>query len=509
MNLSNFLSRERTIAAPGFNRWLIPPAALAIHLSIGQVYAYSVVKSALLKLENGSWESTDLFWIFSISILFLGLSAATFGKWLEKVGPRKAMFAAAICFSSGFLISALGVATHQLWLIYLGNGVVGGIGLGIGYISPVSTLIKWFPDRPGMATGMAIMGFGGGALIAAPGMSALFETFAGKMADGQLVYTAEGMSIAFMAMAAFYFCFMMFGMFNIRIPAPNWKPEGYDPEKTAKNKMVSKAMVDANTAIKTPQFWLLFLMLFVNICAGIGVLEDAKPMILHIFSDELMGGAGLGVTAATATGFVGLLSFFNMGGRLGWSTISDKIGRKNTYLIYQFIGALILFSVPFAAGGKHLTVYVILIAVIISFYGGGFGTIPAYLKDMFGTLEVGAIHGRLLVAWSLAGIVGPMIVNYVQKFNEHQLEGKLEKLHAKVEAGAIAQADYTLKAAELHATTYDNIFYVMGCLLLIGVVCNLLIKPVHKKFYFKTELDNQHNKELENQLNKELENQPS
>ncbi|BDD08892.1 MFS transporter [Fulvitalea axinellae] len=478
MGLAKFLDRESIIAKPGFNRWLIPPAGLAIHLSIGQIYSYSVVKSALLNLEGVSWQATDLFWIFSIAIFFLGLSAATFGKWMERVGPRKAMFVAAICFSAGFFVAAAGVYTRQLWLVYLGNGVIGGIGLGIGYISPVSTLMKWFPDKPGFATGMAIMGFGGGAMIAAPVSSALFDHFGGIVEAGKVVaYTTSGVGTALAVMGVFYFFFMMFGMFNIRIPAPNWKPEGWVPKPNA-NKMVSNAMVDANTAIKTPQFWLLFAVLFLNITAGIGVLEDAKPMILHIFSDARMG-AGIGVSAATATGFVGFLSIFNMGGRLGWSTLSDKIGRKNTYLIYQFLGAIVVAMIPMAAGTKNLVIYVILVSTVISFYGGGFGTVPAYLKDLFGTLEVGAIHGRLLMAWSLAGVFGPFLVNYLVEYNHHHVAGKVEALKASMPAGP----ELSSKLAELEAGSYDMVFYIMAALLIVGVICNVLIKPVDKKYH--------------------------
>ncbi|HMH87194.1 MAG TPA: MFS transporter, partial [Steroidobacteraceae bacterium] len=252
---STFLARENTVAGAGFNRFMVPPAALAVHLCIGQAYAFSTFNLPLTKLIGltqsapGDWNLKDVGWIFSIAIVFLGSSAAVFGRWVERVGPRKSMFASALCFSGGFLVSAVGIHLHQLWIIYLGYGVLGGCGLGIGYISPVSTLIKWFPDRPGMATGMAIMGFGGGALIAAPLSVLLMKNFA--------TATSTGVLETFVTMGVIYFMFMMIGVITVRVPAEGWKPAGWIPEAHPK-KLVTSANVAVDVAWRTPQFWLLW-----------------------------------------------------------------------------------------------------------------------------------------------------------------------------------------------------------------------------------------------------------
>jgi MFS family permease len=420
MGALSFLDRSHSVAKAGFSRWLVPPAALSIHLAIGQAYAFSVFKKPLnyliqvqtagggLKALPGidspnplDWKFTDLGWIFSLAIVFLGLSAAVFGKWLEKAGPRKAMFTSAICFASGFFISAIGVQVHQLWLIYLGYGVIGGIGLGIGYISPVSTLIKWFPDRPGMATGMAIMGFGGGALIGAPLARNLMDAF---RSNNDL-----GVEKTFLVMGAIYFVAMMFGVFTVRVPAPGWKPEGWTAPAKPKA-LVTQHDVEVNTAFGTPQFWLLWVVLCMNVSAGIGILEQASPMIQELFRGR--------ITATAAAGFVALLSLFNMGGRFIWSSVSDYIGRKNTYYVFFVLGAILYYLAPRTgiSGLNSVPLFVIVAAVIVSMYGGGFATVPAYLRDLFGTMEVGAIHGRLLTAWSVAGILGPVLVNYIREY---------------------------------------------------------------------------------------------
>ena len=326
MKAPSFLDRERTVAPAGYSRWLIPPAALAVHLSIGQIYAYSVFKDPLV--EHFGTSLTPIGLIFSLSIVMLGLSAAVFGTWVERSGPRKAMFTAALCWSGGFLIGGLGVATMQLWLVYLGYGFLGGIGLGIGYISPVSTLIKWFPDRPGLSTGLAIMGFGGGALIASPLSDLLMGLFAANPADGS--------APAFFTLGAIYFVAMMLGAFTIRVPAEDWAPEGYSPPSEAETHgMRTTADVTAANAIKTPQFWLLWVVLFANVTAGIGFLEQASPMIQDFFD---------GRSAAAAAGFVGLLSLANMSGRFIWSSTSDVVGRKPIYIAYLGLGALLYLS---------------------------------------------------------------------------------------------------------------------------------------------------------------------
>lgn len=442
-----FLDRERSIAPEGYSRWLVPPAALAIHLAIGQVYAFSVFKNPLLALhaaDGSAWNLKVVGYIFSIAIVFLGVSAALFGAWLEKAGPRRAMFYAALCFSSGFFIAAAGVSLHSLALIYLGYGVVGGIGLGLGYISPVSTLIKWFPDRPGLATGLAIMGFGGGAMIGGPLGTQLMAHF---KAVGQ-----PPIPYAFMTMGALYFLFMMFGVFTIRVPREGWKPEGWSgANKTSA--LISTHNVAVTQAWKTPQFALLWIMLFCNVSAGIGILEQAAPMIQDFFK----GYAG----PAAAVGFVGLLSIFNMAGRFFWASISDFLGRKATYAIFFTLGAILFFFLPLTRADhlNSVSLFVILAALIISMYGGGFATIPAYLKDLFGGYNVSAIHGRLLTGWSTAGIVGPLIVNGI--------------------------LDYYVKHHLSKQDAYPLILHIMIGLLIVGFIANLLVRPVAERHWMK------------------------
>jgi MFS family permease len=438
-----FLDRARTVAAPGYNRWLVPPAALAIHLSIGQAYAFSVFNLPLTRVVGvtesapADWKLTTLGWIFSIAIVFLGLSAAVFGKWLEAAGPRKAMFASAVCFGGGFLLSALGVWLRQIWLLYLGYGVLGGVGLGLGYISPVSTLIKWFPDRPGLATGLAIMGFGGGAMVGAPLAEALMHYFRTP--------TSIGVAETFVTMGAIYFCFMMFGAVMVRLPPPGWLPVGYTPESLNAQSPAPRDLT-ADEAIKTRQFWLLWTILFLNVTAGIGVLGQASPMIQELFTDR--------VTPAAAAGFVGLLSLFNMIGRFSWSSLSDTIGRKSTYTVFFLLGPVLYTVTPQTSRLGMLSPFVLGFGIIISMYGGGFATIPAYLRDIFGTAQVGAIHGRLLTAWSAAGVVGPVLVNYIR---EYQLEHGVSRLNA-----------------------YTVTMFIMAALLVAGLVCNLLVHPIKR-----------------------------
>jgi MFS family permease len=452
--VASFLDRERTVAGPGFNRWLIPPAALAVHLSIGQVYATSVYKNPLVQHFDASLTAVGV--VFSVAIVVLGLSAALLGKWVDRNGPRKAMATAAVFWSGGFLVGAAGIALGQLWLVYVGYGLLGGIGLGIGYISPVSTLIKWFPDRPGLSTGLAIMGFGGGALLASPlsgYLLAMYDpAFNPSNPEGSV---ASGAAVAwlFVTLGVLYLLLMMFGAFTVRVPAEGWRPEGYDPEQQKGGDMVTDAAVSADTAIKTPQFWLVWTVLFCNVTAGIGILEQAAPMIQDFFRGD---GGGSTVSAAGAAGFVGLLSIANMAGRFVWSSTSDAIGRKPTYIGYLGIGmaayvALALF------GDVSTMLFVALAALIISFYGGGFATVPAYLKDLFGTFQVGAVHGRLLTAWSAAGIAGPLIINGF--------------LDARGTPG------------ELTAEAYRLPLLTMVGILAVGFVANLLVRPVHEKHH--------------------------
>jgi MFS family permease len=378
-----FFAKERSVAKPGFNRWMVPPAALAVHLCIGQAYAFSVFNGPLSKAIGidhagpDDWKLTTLGWIFSLAIFCLGLAAAFGGKWLEKVGPRLTMFVAACCFGGGFLVSALGVSTHQIWLLYLGYGVLGGIGLGLGYVSPVSTLIKWFPDRRGMATGMAIMGFGGGAMIGAPLSVFLMNHF--KSA------TSVGVIGAFVVMGILYFISMTIGAMAIRIPAPDWKPDGWTPP-VVENKMITRHHVHIDQAMKTPQFYLLWLVLCLNVTAGIGVLGQASVMIQETFKGT--------VTVASAAGFVGLMSVFNMGGRFCWSSISDYLGRKNTYYTFFVLGAILYCFTPYTGHVGSVALFVISYCLIVSMYGGSFATVPVYLADLFGTKFVGSRHFR-------------------------------------------------------------------------------------------------------------------
>ena len=445
MPLLGFLNRERTVGPPGFNRWLIPPAALAVHLCIGEIYGFSVFNVPLTRvvgldrsIAGQDWTIPQVGWIYSIALVMLGVSAAFLGRWVERVGPRKTMFASACCFCGGLLLSSVGVAWHQIVIVYLGYGVLGGIGLGLGYIAPVSTLVKWFPDRPGMATGLAIMGFGGGALIGAPLAVELMGHFKST--------ASVGVKETFAIMACLYFVFMMFGTFTVRVPATGWRPSGYTPAAEPR-KLVTSAHVRVGRAWKTPQFWLLWAVLCLNVTAGIGILGQASKMCQDMF----------GVSAAVGAGYAGLLSLFNMGGRLFWSSMSDFTGRKAIYSVYFLLGAFLYFLVPWTQKLHSVTLFVLVTAAIITMYGGGFATIPAYLRDLFGTMHLGAIHGRLITAWSMAAVLGPQLVNYVSTY-------RIEHGVPKAEA-------------------YDRTMYLMVGLLLLGLICNHFVSPVHESHH--------------------------
>ncbi len=443
MSLLSFLDREHSVADAGYSRWLVPPAALAIHLSIGQAYAFSVFNLPLSRTLGisdsapGDWKLSTIGWVFSVAIVFLGLSAALFGAWLERAGPRKAMFASAVCFGAGFQVAAIGVATHQFWLLLLGYGVLGGIGLGLGYISPVSTLIKWFPDRPGMATGLAIMGFGGGAMIASPLSTILMARFKTP--------TSLGVAPTFVALGAIYFAFMMYGVFSVRVPAAGWRPAGWAGAQSRQR--VTTGNVTAAAAIGTPQFGRLWGVLCLNVTAGIGVLGQASPMIQEMFPGT--------ISASAAAGFVGLLSLANMAGRFIWSSASDVVGRRAVYATFFLLGAGLYAAVPATGAAGNVALFVAGYVVILSMYGGGFATIPAYLRDLFGTIQVGAIHGRLLTAWSTAGVLGPVLVNYIREY---------EIAHGVPKAGA-----------------YTVTMRIMAVLLMAGFACNLLVRPVDER----------------------------
>ncbi|MHC5538050.1 L-lactate MFS transporter [Singulisphaera rosea] len=445
MALLGVLDRERTVAPPGFDRWLIPPAALAVHLCIGEVYGFSVFNKPLTQvigvtesIRGRDWTIPQVGWIYSIALIMLGLSAAVLGRWVERVGPRKTMFASACCFGGGLLLSSLGTHLHSIGLLYLGYGVIGGIGLGLGYIAPVSTLVKWFPDRPGMATGLAIMGFGGGALIGAPLGIELMGHFKTS--------TSVGVEEAFLVMGLVYFAFMMFGAISVRVPAAGWTPAGFVPT-TRPRAMVTQDHVAVDRAWTTPQFWLLWAVLCLNVTAGIGILGQASLMCQNMF----------GVPEAVGAGYAGLLSLFNMGGRFFWSSTSDWTGRKVIYTLYFVLGALLYALIPLTQKIHNVSLFVLVTALIISMYGGGFATIPAYLRDLFGTMHLGAIHGRLITAWSMAAVLGPQLVNYVSTY-------RIEHGVPKAEA-------------------YNATMNLMAGLLLIGLVCNLLVRPVHTRHH--------------------------
>jgi MFS family permease len=443
-----FLNRENTIAPPGWNRWLAPPAALSVHLAIGQAYAFSVFNLPMTTLIGISapaaedWKLTTLGWIFSTAIVCLGLAAAFGGRWVERAGPRKAMFASACFFGSGFAVAALGVALHNIAVVYLGYGVLGGIGLGLGYVSPVKTLISWFPDRPGMATGLAIMGFGGGAMIGSPLSVALMDHFKTS--------TSMGVANTFLTLGITYFLFMLWGVVTVRVPPEGWQPPGFVAQ-TQTRALISSRDVSATDALRTPQFYLLWGVLFLNVTAGIGVLGQASAMIQELFKGR--------ITPAAAAGFVGLLSIFNMAGRFIWSSASDYLGRKPTYMIYFALGALLYGLTPSAGRSGSVALFVALYALIMSMYGGGFATIPAYLADLFGKAQVSAIHGRLLTAWSAAGVAGPVLVNYLR---EYQI------------AHGVAPAE-----------SYSFTMYLMAGLLLVGFMCNFCVRAVDPKFYLR------------------------
>ena len=485
MALFDFLEKDRTVAGPGFNRWLVPPAALAIHLCIGMAYGFSVfwlplsraigIKDPVACAKDLSffaevfsttcdWKISMLGWMYTLFFVFLGSSAAIWGGWLEHAGPRKAGFVSALCWCGGLVISAIGIKTHQIWLMWLGSGVIGGIGLGLGYISPVSTLIKWFPDRRGMATGMAIMGFGGGAMIGAPLATTLMKYFATP--------TSVGVYETFLAMAAIYFVFMVSGAMGYRVVPTGWKPAGWSaPVAASGNAMITSKHVHVSRVWGIPQFWLIWAVLMLNVSAGIGILGMASPLLQEVFGGKLIGvtaafndltTAQKASIAAIAAGFTGLLSLFNIGGRFVWASCSDFIGRKGTYFVFLVLGFVLYASIPSLSHAGSLALFVAAFCIILSMYGGGFATVPAYLADIFGTQMVGAIHGRLLTAWATAGVLGPVLVNYIR---EYQLAHGVPKAQA-----------------------YDITMYILASLLVLGFICNLLVRPLDDK-YFMTDVE--------------------
>jgi MFS family permease len=557
--MAGLLARERIIARPGFNRWLVPPASVAIHLCIGSVYAWSIYNPALVRTEGvvtsaaGDWSLSSVVWIFTVAIVFLGLSAAFAGKWLEEVGPRKVGVVAACLWGGGYLVGGLGILIHELWLVYLGYGVIGGCGLGLGYVSPVSTLIRWFPDRRGMAAGMAIMGFGGGAIIGAPAKEFLLKFFyqapdylgtrdsvelvteggirfanvAGQLREvvvvsaneiDQMIVTGPagvyltgtgtvGVAQTFFTLGLIYFVVMMAAAFSYRLPAAGWTPAGWvppDADRRAK-KMITSGNVDIDEALRTPQFYQLWIVLCFNVTAGIGVLGVARTMMSEIFGTTLPGI----VDGAFAATYVMMISVFNMLGRFFWASASDYLGRRNTYWIFFALGILLYLSIPWSAHQASISPSVVWLVyfyaatmIIFTMYGGGFATIPAYLADVFGTRYVGGIHGRLLTAWSTAGVLGPWAITSLR---EHSIRQSVGDLVSKIDpsvfertfGAGVDQLDLlleqnTVTIAKLMAIAppgtvdptsglYNTTMYLMAALLAIALVCNALMRPVEKR----------------------------
>jgi MFS family permease len=478
---AGFFDRATIVAKLGFNRWLIPPCALAIHLCIGMAYGFSVFWLPLsrsigiskpvacqgmtlgqaLVTTTCDWRVSDLTWTYSLFFVVLGSAAALWGGWLEKAGPRKAGVVAAFCWAGGIALGAVGVYIHQLWLLWLGAGLLGGIGLGLGYITPVSTLIKWFPDRRGMATGMAIMGFGGGALIGSPLADILMKHFSSA--------AQVGVWQTLLVLAAGYFVFMLGGALSFRVPPADWSPQGWTTPAASK-RLISTFNVHLKDAHKTPQFWLIWFVLLLNVSASIGIIGVASPMIQEIFGGRLVGAPGTSflqfnddqkkAAAAIAAGFVGLLSLFNIGGRFFWASISDRLGRKTTYAVMLAVGAVMFGLVAtWSATAAILGAFVLSFCITTSMYGGGFATVPAYLADVFGARFVGAIHGRLLTAWSTAGVLGPFIVTEVR--------------------------DRAIAAHAPRADIYPPIYLILAGLLVVGFIANLLVRPVAARWHME------------------------
>jgi len=582
MSFYDKLHKRNIVAKPGFNRWLVPPASIAIHLCIGSVYAWSMFNPALVKIlgvvtsSGDDWNLGQVVWIFSVAIVSLGLAAAYAGKWLEEVGPRMVGFISACCWGGGFVIGALGIFLQEkgfqiavsipmisgdpivlhlgLYLLYFGYGVLGGIGLGLGYVSPVSTLIRWFPDRRGMATGMAIMGFGGGAMIAKLSIDRLLSNFykapeylgssetVNLITEGGrrfvenmgekmevVVVTANdiakmivpgdpgvyivgsgssGAAQTFLFLGVVYFLIMTIAAFSYRVPAEGWKPEGWTPpEDSKKTRLITKNHVHIDQALKTPQFYFLWIVLCFNVTAGIGVIGVAKTMMIEIFTPSLPAL----VTASFAGTYVLMISVFNMVGRIFWASMSDFIGRKTTYFIFFSLGILLYLSIPFSAKAVSvdpLVTYLVLFyaasMIIFTMYGGGFATIPAYLADIFGTKYVGGIHGRLLTAWSTAGVLGPWAIT---KLRQASMENAINDLVKNMEpekfqevygdsienlSQLVQQKTVTISnlmqympegTVNPSATLYNTTMFAMAGLLAIAFVSNLLIRPVDKKHH--------------------------
>ena len=558
----DILSKKHIVAKEGFNRWLIAPAALGIHLCIGSVYAWSLFNPALIKRLGvvtsaaDDWTLKSVVWIFTVAIVFLGLAAAVGGKWLEKVGPRMVGTVSAICWGGGFLVGGIGILTGNLWLLYLGYGVIGGCGLGLGYVSPVGTLIRWFPDRRGMATGIAIMGFGGGAMIAKFMIEPFIKLYykapdylgnidavelitkegrrlveiAGEFQEvvvvgakdlaGMYVPGPEGVYLvgtgtvgvaqAFFTLGAIYFVIMMCAAFGYRVPPEGWKPKGWVPPSEDKQKsMITQNHVHIDEALKTRQFYQLWVILCFNVTAGIGVLGVAKTMMSEIFGSTLPGI----VDAAFASTYVLMISLFNMIGRIFWASSSDYLGRKNTYWIFFAVGIILYCSIPYTAQQVSVNPSVVWLIyfyaatmLIFTMYGGGFATIPAYLADIFGTKYVGGIHGRLLTAWASAGVFGPLAItslreisvnnainDLVEKINPVTFQEKFGASIDQLEELVSAKTVTINKLMEIApygtvdptSSLYNTTMYLMAVVLFVALIMNATMRPVDPKHHMK------------------------
>ena len=562
--MTGLLAKERIIAAPGYNRWRVPIASVLIHLCIGSVYAWSIYNPHLTRINGvvtsagDDWSLSEVVWVFTVAIVFLGLAAAFAGKWLEQVGPRMVGVVSACCWGGGYLVGAAGIMTHQLWLLYLGYGVIGGCGLGLGYVSPVSTLIRWFPDRRGMAAGMAIMGFGGGAMIGTPMKEYFIRLFyrapeyLGTQTQVELVTEAgrrfaevggvlrevvivgateardmtlpgpegvyvvgsgaTGVAEAFILIGLIYLAVMLIAAFSYRLPPQGWQPDGWQaPDEDARDKLITTANVDIDQALRTPQFYQLWIVLCLNVTAGIGVLGVARTMITEIFGTTLPQT----VDTAFAATYVVMISAFNMVGRFIWASASDYLGRRNTYWIFFLLGIALYLSVPFTAQQVSASPSVIWLVyfyaatmIIFTMYGGGFATIPAYLADIFGTRYVGGIHGRLLTAWSTAGVLGPLAITSLrqnsvtraindlvttidpQRFAEH-FGAPLSQLDALVAQNSVTIARLMEIAppgtSDPTSGLYNSTMILMALLLAIALVSNALMKPVDPRHHIKEE----------------------
>jgi len=558
--MAGFLSKERIIAPPNYNRWRVPAASVAIHLCIGSVYAWSIYNPSLTRVygvvasSGDDWSLSEVVWVFTVAIVFLGLAAAFAGKWLESVGPRKVGVVAACCWGGGYLVGGVGIMTHQLWLLYLGYGVIGGCGLGLGYVSPVSTLIRWFPDRRGMAAGMAIMGFGGGAMIGTPLKEFFIRLFyrapeylgttdqislvteagrrfvevSGALREVVIIGAAEvrnltipgpegvylvntgatGVAETFLILGVVYLIVMLFAAFSYRIPAEDWKPEGWiEPSEKERGSLISAKNVDIDQALKTPQFYQLWIVLCLNVTAGIGVLGVARTMITEIFGSSLPQV----VDTSFAATYVVMISAFNMVGRFIWASASDYVGRRNTYWIFFVLGIVLYLSIPFSAAQVSVNPSVVWLVyfyaatmIIFTMYGGGFATIPAYLADIFGAKYVGGIHGRLLTAWSTAGVLGPLAITSLRESSVNSaindLVSIIDPATFQTQFGAgvdqlellVAQNSVTISRLMEIAPTgttdptssiYNSTMILMAMLLGIALVANALMRPVDPKHH--------------------------